>query len=240
MRKIFFILFLFVSLLSKGQDFIEWISGQGSNCKEYGLLYNFYVATDPNITSGNGWIVPDTTEVKILLDYIDDYDSESGQWLLAGGYLKKTGLEYWYSPNLGAVDSYKYSATGAGFRTDLGEYQNIKTNGEYWTTDTLDNYSAYFLGIYSADELAEIETFQQKEGHPIRLVRPATESEQLLDDGTYVDNYVGNDLTEYPAVKIGTQVWLAKNLYETKFRNGDITPYHGLNLPILLCLHNNL
>ena len=55
----------------------------------------------------------------------------------------------------------------------------------------------------------------------IRLRRAATTEEQALPDGTYLENYVGNNQISYPTVKIGTQVFTAVNLAETKWRNGD-------------------
>ena len=56
-------------------------------------------------------------------------------------------------------------------------------------------------------------------GTSVRIVRDASVDEQLLDDGTYLNNYLGNDGKAYRTVKIGTQVWTADNLAETKFRN---------------------
>lgn len=228
MKKIFFILFLFVSLLSKGQDFIEWISGQGSNCKEYGLLYNYPAATDPNITSGGGWIVPDTADYRELADYIGaggDYVSNS-----VGGLLKKTGLDYWVEPNLGAANTFNFNGVGGGSRLGDGSFDLINENGFHWTTDTVLE-DGYVVILESESEIFKCNDWSTplNVGNSIRLVRPTTESEQLLDDGTFVDDYVGNDSTEYQAVKIGNQIWLAKNLYETKLRTGSIIPFHGLD-----------
>jgi hypothetical protein len=61
-------------------------------------------------------------------------------------------------------------------------------------------------------------------GMALRLVRPATVSEQLQADGSACAPYVGNDGLSYPTIKIGTQVWTAVNLAETKYRGGTNIP----------------
>jgi len=65
-------------------------------------------------------------------------------------------------------------------------------------------------------------------------MRLATESELLLDDGLISATYTGNDGKVYRCTKIGTQVWVADNLAETKFRNGDWIPGYdaGVYTPI--------
>jgi hypothetical protein len=63
----------------------------------------------------------------------------------------------------------------------------------------------------------------KKYGHSVRLLRDATFAEQDSPDG-YVNDYIGNDLKTYKAVKIGTLVWLAENLQETKYNNGTDIP----------------
>ena len=62
-----------------------------------------------------------------------------------------------------------------------------------------------------------------KQGGPIRLVKTTT----TLTHGQ-TGTYTGNDGKVYRTICIGTQEWLADNLCETKFRNGDwITGFDG-------------
>jgi hypothetical protein len=47
---------------------------------------------------------------------------------------------------------------------------------------------------------------------------------RLIKDDSTLDTYTGNDGKTYNTVKIGNQVWMAENLAETKYRNGDLIP----------------
>lgn len=58
------------------------------------------------------------------------------------------------------------------------------------------------------------------DGLSVRLVRPATPSEQELSDGAACAHYLGNDGKIYQTIKLGPRVYLARNLAETKYSNG--------------------
>ena len=193
---------------------------------KYGLLYNWYAATDVReITSSDDWGVFDHLEFKTLSDYL-------GGNAAAGGKLKETGFTYWDSPSIGATNEVGFNARGAGIRyiyEGMVGFDGIKQLLVYWnSTDTPEGGRVCII-YYDIDVIAAYEgvsnySEHKASGASIRLFRPATAAEQLLPDGTACDNYVGNDLKEYPTVKIGTQVWLACNLAETKFRTGEDIP----------------
>lgn len=189
---------------------------------KYGALYNWYAATDiRKITSSDDWGVSDHLEFKTLSDYL-------GGNAAAGGKLKETGFTYWDSPNSGATNEVGLNVKGGGYRKyDDGTFQGLRATFRFWNNGELAgagrtswiNYDDTTFWTYDG-----ITSYinNKKMGAYIRLFRPATVAEQLLADGTACANYVGNDLKLYRTVKIGTQVWLADSLAETKFRTGEV------------------
>lgn len=178
---------------------------------KYGLLYNWYAATDVRNIAPAGWRVANDNDFEILVDYVGangDYTSSN----TVATYLKDT--QYWVS-GLEGNNQYGFNLRGAGFRYPevnsivmgyaarlFAEVVNnsirVWVYGEYWPV-------AFFKG---GDPLVNL-------GLSIRLIK-----ENSTDTGTMT----GNDGKVYPSVKIGNQVWIASNLAETKYRNGDLIP----------------
>lgn len=213
----------------------------------YGLLYNWYAATDArDITSSDDWCVPDHLEFKTLFDYLGGDD-------IAGGKLKEIGFIYWDSLNTGATNEVGFNARGAGMRyiyEDMAVFDGIKQFLVYWNSTDIPEGGRVCIIYYDIDVIAAYEgvsnySEHKASGASIRLFRSATAAEQLLPDGTACAPYQGNDLKLYRTVKIGTQVWLADNLAETKFRNGDPIPEVTDNVAWAalvtgaLCAYNN-
>lgn len=183
---------------------------------KYGYLYNWYAATNASeITSSATWIVPTDAEMTILNLYLGDE-------ALSGGKLKETGLNHWNTPNTDASNSVNFSARGAGYRQAApASFNSLKMQNFLWEGNgvgisayysMMENVSGY---MYTNDSIVS-----KNNGYSLRIVRDATVAEQLLTDGTYCTPYTGNDGRKYNTVKIGTQVWLATNLAETKYRDG--------------------
>ncbi len=175
---------------------------------KYGLLYNWYAATDVRNIANTGWHIPTRTEFETLVTYL-------GGATVAGGKLKEVSATYWGVPNVGATNESGFNARGAGLRNhDVGNFYNITSETRFLTsTSLLANYCYVNQLLLATAAAAVVGTFK-KVGCQIRLIK---------DDDT-LEYYTGNDGKIYRTVKIGTQVWMADNLAETKYRNGDTIP----------------
>lgn len=184
---------------------------------KYGLLYNSYVATDENIAI-EGWSVPQNEDWDVLFDYL-------GGRLNSGGKLKEIGLDYWGDPNVGATNEVNFNGRGGGGRyTHIPGFNLLKSSGLFWSKSI---HSSIYYAVYnlsSGSIIVGYAGWNRKNGYSLRIFRSATEAEQEFNDGDACDLYEGNDGKVYRTVKIGTQVWLADNLCETKYRQGDPIP----------------
>lgn len=192
-------------------DPTEIIQGTVTNVK-YGYLYNWWAATDARNIAPSGWHVPTNTEYENLRDYIG---TDQGDFPVhAGGYLKETGFIYWNSPNTGSKNSYSFNARGCGSRTSTG-FVSIKNHVLFHSSSVDDYLGSDRSGIllqYNNNYFGFSYNNTGYEGKSIRLVK---------DDSIDTRTMTGNDGKVYPTVTIGTQVWMAANLMETKYRDGS-------------------
>lgn len=222
MNKLLSILLLFFALNVSGQNFF-WSHNkpQTNNVVDvkYGYLYNWYAATDARkITSSDDWIVPALTDINTLSTYL-------GGDAVSGGKLKDT--LYWNEPNTGATNEAGFNFRGGGSRGGNGDGlfgEDIRINGIIWTTTLLSfpplgDFPYHCATWYVSDDLIISNPFITQ-GSSIRL---------LYTGEDIPTSYTGNDGKIYnKIVLIGSQYWLAENLSETKYRNGDwITGYDG-------------
>ena len=92
---------------------------------KYGLLYNWYAATDARNICAEGWEVPGNSHYLTLIA------NTTNNVLTAGAPLKETGSTYWGGSNLGATNEYGFNARGAGWRlydTGAFDFLNIECN----------------------------------------------------------------------------------------------------------------
>ncbi len=190
---------------------------------KYGRYYNYYTVADLRNISNSGWAVPTQAQWSTMRTYL-------GGELIAGGKLKMIGYETWLTPNTGASNTVDFNSKGSGYRQTSGSFAKINEYASYWSSTIVGSGAAQDLTLFhnNASALyAYLNWFAH--GLNIRLIRPATSPELLLPDGLISAVYTGNDGKIYPCTKIGTQVYTAANLAETKFRNGDIIPFAGAN-----------
>jgi uncharacterized protein (TIGR02145 family) len=118
-------------------DSLQWLNlSSGAYCydttvadfvKVYGLLYNWYAATDSRKIAPPGWHVPSIEEWMTLIDYL-------GGDSVAGGKVKEGGTEHWKSPNKGATNVSGFTALPAGSRSEFSRIAGVETEAVWWST----------------------------------------------------------------------------------------------------------
>lgn len=175
----------------------------------YGYLYNWYtiehgIDSEAKLTSSDDWKVPTQADYTTLFTSIG-----------AGHLDKLKTVDKWVTPG---TNDFGFNLVPGGIRSSSnGTFSMIDEQTNYWTIDEDSSTTAFAVNF--TDTVQTVNNIHKYTGASIRLVREASVEEQLLSDGTKCAPYIGNDLKTYDTVKIGTQVWLAYNLCETKFRN---------------------
>ena len=191
---------------------------------KYGLLYNHPAITDTRkITSSDDWFVV-TNAVRDLLRDL------AGGYSLAGKELKETGNVYWFSQG-STTNSLKFNARGGGQRLFDGTFSYLRINGYYHTQDLNPTYplpgydtQCSYRFAYNTTVMTYYSSTPIKYGLSIRLCR-LNNGMAHLSEGYYT----GNNGLSYRTIAIevlpGTVYeFLADNLCETKYRNGDTIP----------------
>jgi uncharacterized protein (TIGR02145 family) len=201
----------------------------------YGLLYNWYAATDVRNIANTGFHIATYDDVSTLIDYINSPGDE-------GGKLKETGFSYWDSPNTGATNEYGFNWRGSGGRGDDGSFWDLKSACYLWNIGESDSRFTFETSSFEsvASNNGRSSSYELVRGASLRVVKDST----TLSNGQ-TGTYTGNDGKVYRTICIGTQEWLADNLAETKYRNGDVIPevtdnttWAGLTTGAL-CAYNN-
>jgi uncharacterized protein (TIGR02145 family) len=114
---------------------------------KFGALYNWY-AINP-ATNGNknvcptGWHIPTDPEWTTLINFLDP-EADGGTYPnTAGGKMKSTGTQYWFSPNTGATNSSGWSGLPGGNRNDLGAFYYFGDGGYWWSSTENSTGSAW-------------------------------------------------------------------------------------------------
>jgi uncharacterized protein (TIGR02145 family) len=195
----------------------------------YGLLYNWYAATDVRkITSSDTWTIPSPAQWNEIPSlYLNDY-------IATNNAMCEAGYTHW-SGGTDRNNALSFNGRGGGNRDvsplsapTTSIFAGLSTMALFWSNTSSNDTTQSLLRLLATGTRSDAHCFSwlehRRNGFSIRLRRTATAPEQLLADGTACEPYTGNDGKNYRTVKIGTQVWLADNLAETKYRNGDWIP----------------
>lgn len=196
----------------------------------YGLLYNWYAANDVRkITSSDAYFVPEIEDWVDLLLYFGgtDYRPDFPAADLFENTLQLLSLTTW--GKYAGTNITGFNLKGGGFRNNLG-FLEKDFSGLYIARDSfaINATSPFGVGLSALPE-AYLSIYTSIEGmaysktyaNSLKCFRWATEAELLLPDGLISEKYTGNNGNKYDLTKIDNRIWLADNLAETKYRNGD-------------------
>lgn len=224
---------------------------------KYGYLYNGYSEDNLSgvtaITSSDVWSFPTQTYIDsndgFYYSFLISLDDVNPVRLISLNRISPDPDPSWISGtpflttevnslNLSLIT--KYVRIGGNFQTTYTHLFRVYPSS--WGRRGYAEVYLYEAPYYAITMQA---TSFARDGLPVRLIRTATASELLLADGTYCDDYVGNDGKVYKTVKLHTKVWICYNLAETKLRNqtdipivSNTTTWNALN-SIGMCAPNN-
>lgn len=112
----------------------------------YGKLYNWFAVSDPRLLCPIGWHVATDAEWSILINHLDP-NADGGNFNpnSAGSQLKSTGSQYWLNLNQDATNGSGFSGLPGGFRQEYGAFNNIGSNGYWWSSTIAEEIDPIFI-----------------------------------------------------------------------------------------------
>lgn len=148
-----------------------------ANCDIYGRLYDWETIMNgasssnevevPSRVQGicpDGWHIPSDVEWDILVDYLGGGD-------VAGGKMKETGTEHWYSPNTGATNESGFTGLPGGVRDPDGSFSTLGFYGYWWSATESNSTSVWTRKLgYGNSEVRRYDLSKDR-GFSVRCVR---------------------------------------------------------------------
>jgi uncharacterized protein (TIGR02145 family) len=129
-----------------------------SNCKKYGRLYEWKVATR---ACPSGWHLPSKVEFEILINSVGG-NSKAG--------LKFKSKTSWKNYGNG-TDAFGFSALPAGDKGNDGNYYNEDNFTLFWSSSQIDNRSAYNMNLYYESDFAYLDDADKHAALSVRCVK---------------------------------------------------------------------
>ena len=136
-----------------------------SNDCPYGKLYNWYAVNDSRNICPTGWRVPSSSDLSNLVAFL-------GGPSRAGGKMKSTGTQFWYSPNIGATNESGFSGLPGAYRLNNGSFgAPLRDGGFWWTTFSFGDI-ALFSALVSYETVIYNSGYNPKKfGYSVRCIK---------------------------------------------------------------------
>jgi uncharacterized protein (TIGR02145 family) len=129
----------------------------------YGLLYNWYAASDIRNICPTGWHVPSDNEWTALTTYLGDAAT-------AGGKLKEVGTSHWIDPNAEATNETGFTALPDGWRGPYG-FSSALDWGFWWSATESDATVAWHIILFTYDPELNRSANDKKNGFSVRCLK---------------------------------------------------------------------
>jgi uncharacterized protein (TIGR02145 family) len=138
-----------------------------SNETIYGKLYNWYVVVDQRNACPTNWHVPSHQDWTNLFNYL-------GGENFAGGKMKTTGTQIWWSPNGNATNESGFSALPGGYRNySDGVFHGVPGDGTWWSSNEgpSSNMWSFSIGYLDGGIYRGWYSHNQNYGFSIRCIK---------------------------------------------------------------------
>lgn len=227
-----------VDLDCKNGKYIKW-----------GYVYNFYAQQDArNIANPtNGWRLPNDSDISFWKNSIDmntvratGFYDKGQSFTFRTGYFYYNNLSFKIATNTSNMSilprigiSINQDSIGSTIFINGVGYWMLPTNERIYDNNANSEYQCFYDSAWNLGTVSGLDkpykSFQIDskflkifDYSHLRLCRDLLPSETALADGTYVNDYIGNDGKSYKAVKFQNRVWMAEYLCETKYANNDV------------------
>ncbi len=131
-----------------------------ANGEIYGRLYTWDAA---KTAAPAGWHLPTDAEWQTLVGYL-------GGSSVAGGKMKETGTEHWYSPNIATNES-GFTALPGGSRRGSEAFYNLGRYADFWSaTENSSSYAWYRYLCYHRSDVYRYYYYKSR-GFSVRCVK---------------------------------------------------------------------
>lgn len=142
----------------------------------YGYLYNFYAVENPSGLCPENWIIPSDEDWQELETSLGMSLAKAQERWYRGS---NEGSQLAGKAELWDEDGIKkegfglsgFDALPAGYRRSYGDYGNISSSANFWTSDKLDQKNAVSREIYSGNGgIYRVININKNNGHSVRCL----------------------------------------------------------------------